>query len=141
VKHLEAFPGVLRDALLLFKGDPIRRRSSSGLFAPVEQAWHVADLEVEGYGARIEQLLSADGPHFADFDGETIAEQRRYVDLDLESALWRFESARATNVARLRATSVNLGRMRASSRSRGCGSIPHNVPYNRPSWSNSGQPI
>jgi hypothetical protein len=109
MKHLEAFPGVLRNALALFKGGQIRRRSSSGLFAPIEQAWHVADLEVEGYGARIVQLLLTDGPHFVDFDGDAIAEQRRYVDLGLESGLRRFESARVTNVARLcSATSEQL---------------------------------
>jgi hypothetical protein len=109
VKQLEAFPGVLRNALALFKGAQIRRRSSTGLFAPVEQAWHLADLEVEGYGARIEQLLLTDGRHFVDFDGGAIAEQRRYLDLDLESGLRRFENARATNVARLSfATSQQL---------------------------------
>ena len=114
MKHLEAFPGVLRNALALFQGAGIRRRSATGLFAPVEQAWHLADLEVEGYGARIEQLLLADGPHFADFDGGAIAEQRRYIDLDLESGLRRFEKARATNVARLRSATAEQLEHRAT---------------------------
>jgi len=98
----------------MFSGAEIRRRSSTGLFAPVEQAWHLADLEVEGYGARIEQLLPADGPHFADFDGGAIAEQRGYIDLDLESGLRRFESARATNVARLRSSTSEQREHRAT---------------------------
>ena len=72
-------------ASCLFCRDQRRRRSSTGLFAPVEQAWHIADLEVEGYGARIEQLLRADRPHFQDFKGEEIAAQRRYIELDLEA--------------------------------------------------------
>ena len=114
MKHLEAFPDVLRNALALFSGTQIRRRSSTGLFAPVEQAWHVADLEVEGYGARIEELLLTDGPHFCDFDGGAIAEQRRYVDLDLESGLRRFESARATNVAMLRSAASEQVEHRAT---------------------------
>ena len=114
MKHLEAFPGVLRNTLALFKGAQIRRRSSTGLFAPVEQAWHLADLEVEGYCARIEQLLLIDGPHFADFDGGAIAIERSYIDLDLETGLRRFESARATNVARLRSASAQQLQHRAT---------------------------
>ncbi len=114
MKHLAAFPRVLRTALALFPIDQIRRRSSSGLFAPVEQAWHLADLEVEGYGARIEQLLRSDGPHFADFQGGVIAEQRRYIDLDLEAGLQRFESARATNIARLRSAAPDQFERRAT---------------------------
>ena len=108
---LDEFPRILREALTLFSTEEQRRRSASGLFAPVEQAWHVADLEIEGYGARIEQLLRADGAHFLDFAGDVIAEQRHYADLDLESALRRFEAARTLNVARLReATSEQRGR-------------------------------
>lgn len=102
--QLLRFPERLRETLSLFSNDEIRRRSAEGLFAPVEQAWHIADLEVEGYGARIEELLRAGGPHFQDFRGEEIAAQRRYIELDLEPALARFASARAANVARLQLT-------------------------------------
>lgn len=114
MKQLEAFSSVLRNSLALFKGEQIRRRSSSGLFAPVEQVWHLADLEVEGYGSRIEQLLLTDGPHFVDFDGGAIAERRLYIDLDLEAGLRRFESARATNVARLRSATAEQLEHRAT---------------------------
>ncbi len=114
MKHLEAFPRVLRSALRSFAGDQVRRRSSTGLFAPVEQAWHLADLEVEGYGARIEHLLLNDGPRFSDFDGGAIAEQRRYIKLDLEAGLRRFDSARATNASRLRSASAQQLEHRAT---------------------------
>jgi hypothetical protein len=85
-----------------------------GLFAPIEQAWHLADLEVEGYGSRIEQLLRVDGPHFADFRGDAIAAQRRYIELEIESALQRFEQGRAMNVARLRAATGEQRERRAT---------------------------
>ncbi|MGZ8796620.1 MAG: DinB family protein [Thermoanaerobaculia bacterium] len=105
--QLLGFPERLRETFSLFSHDEIRRRSAKGLFAPVEQAWHIADLEVEGYGARIEQLLRADRPHFQDFKGDEIAAQRRYIELELEPALARFASARAANVARLRLTTAH----------------------------------
>lgn len=114
MQHLDRFPRILREALSLFSTEQQRRRSASGLFAPVEQAWHVADLEVEGYGARIEQLLHADGPRFLDFDGEKIAEQRHYIELDLESALRRFECVRAMNLARLRSATAEQRAHRAT---------------------------
>ncbi len=98
---IERFPHVLRAALTAIPATRIRERVSD-LFAPIEQAWHLADLEIEGYGARIEQLRERSGAHFLDFHGELIATQRRYIDLDLESALIRFESARASNLERLR---------------------------------------
>src|SRR5690242_1831886 len=110
---LDRFPKILRSALATIPRDKIRTRVRD-LFAPVEQAWHLADLEIEGYGARIEQLLDRSGAHFLDFNGGLIATQRRYIDLDLESALIRFESARAANVERLRSASDEQRRNEAT---------------------------
>lgn len=107
------FPHFIRAILTSIPSPQVRRRTS-GLFAPVEQAWHLADLEIEGYGSRIAQLLHADGPHFLDFDGETVAEQRHYLDLDLESALIRFESARTANLALLSFATADQRRHRAT---------------------------
>ena len=70
----------------------------------VEHLCHLADLESEGYGARIERLLTEEEPEWGDFDGEQIARERRYLEQDAEIALQRFADARARNVARLRAT-------------------------------------
>jgi len=55
--------------------------------------------------------LRSDGPHFSDFQGDVVASQRRYIELDLEPALQRFQSARSTNIARLHsATRTQLDR-------------------------------
>jgi hypothetical protein len=83
----------------------LRQRAADGTFALIEQAWHLADLEAEGYGARIEKMLAEDDPQLPDFRGDVVAEERRYVELELEPALERFASARAANVARLEALS------------------------------------
>ena len=107
------FPHFIRAILTSIPEQQLRLRTS-GLFAPIEQAWHLADLEIEGYGSRIAQLLHGDYPHFLDFDGETIARERRYIDLDLESALIRFETARAANLAMLSSATADQRRHRAT---------------------------
>src|SRR5262245_20588170 len=64
-------------------------------FSLVEHAWHLADLEREGFGARITRLATEERPVLPDFDGERAARERRYLDAELELGLTLFASARA----------------------------------------------
>jgi hypothetical protein len=98
---LRTFPATLRALIASAPQALIRTRAKDGTFALVEQAWHLADLEVEGYGERLKRILEQDDPSLPDFRGDVVAEQRRYIELELEPALERFASARAANVARL----------------------------------------
>jgi len=102
VDRLQRFPALLREVAAALSDSSIRTRPEGGGFAMVEQAWHLADLEVEGYTLRIARLLQESDPAWQDFDGETVARERRYIELDLESALRRFTAARLVNVRRLR---------------------------------------
>lgn len=101
IQQLKSFPAELRALLATAPHTRLRQRAADGTFALVEQAWHLADLEAEGYGARIEKMLNEDDPQLPDFQGDVIAEQRRYLELELEPALAKFEEARARNVARV----------------------------------------
>ncbi len=78
-------------------------RARSGPFALVEHAWHLADLEREGFGERIRRLLAEENPFLPDFDGERVAREREYLKLDLPAALAGFAAARAETLRRLRA--------------------------------------
>ncbi|HYZ89314.1 MAG TPA: DinB family protein [Myxococcales bacterium] len=99
--ELEAMPDLI---LRVFAGLPAELwRVRSGPFAFVEHCWHLADLEREGFGARIETLLAEDDPFLPDFDGEKIAAERQYLVLRVDVALAAFAAARARNVSRLRA--------------------------------------
>jgi hypothetical protein len=80
-----------------------RTRDSAGNFALVEQVWHLADLEEEGYTVRITRILGETNPSLPDFRGDVVARERRYIEQALAPALQRFESARAANIARLSA--------------------------------------
>lgn len=71
-------------------------------FAPVEQCWHLADLERDGYGARIRRLLAEEDPLLPDFDGARVAEERQYRSLSLAEGLRAFREARVANLRVLR---------------------------------------
>ena len=100
-EHLRAFPQQLRELIARVPAERLRVRAADGTFAAVEQVWHLADLEVEGYGERIRRIEGEDEPELVDFRGDVIAAERKYLELELEPALVRFEEARARNVAAL----------------------------------------
>lgn len=101
IDDLAAFSSTL-NGVIAKAGPKLRVRASDGNFALVEHLCHLGDLEREGYGMRIERLLSEERPEWDDFDGAAVAEQRNYLEQDPEAALQRFVEARAANVARLR---------------------------------------
>ena len=102
---LRTFPATLRTLLESVPPELLTKRSASGMFSCVENAWHLADLEVEGYGVRLRRLLGETSPSLPDFRGDVIAEERDYNNLPLAPALERFERARAENVALIDAAS------------------------------------
>jgi hypothetical protein len=77
------------------------RRPAEG-FAWVEQVWHLADLEREGFGVRLHRLLNEDDPSLADFAGDKVAQERLYLQRSVQAGLLEFAHARAANVLRLR---------------------------------------
>jgi hypothetical protein len=105
IDRLRTFPAELRARLESAPQTTLRQRAADGTFALIEHAWHLADLEVEGYGERIRKILEEDEPRLPDFKGDEVAKQRRYLELELEPALRRFEDARAANLARIESLS------------------------------------
>ena len=75
----------------------------AGTFGPVEQCWHLADLEREGFGARIRRLLNEVEPQLPDFDGAAVARERDYRSRSLAEGLAAFRAARSENLAALQA--------------------------------------
>ena len=100
--RLEQMPGFLETAFGALPAGETVVRASDGTFAPVEQCWHLADLERDGFLVRIRRLLSEDDPQLADFDGERVAEERRYRTLSLIEGLRAFREARAETLSKLR---------------------------------------
>ena len=79
--------------------DETRAAGPEGAFSPVEQVWHLADLEREGFGERIRRLQAESEPQLPDFDGARIAVERQYRSLSFEEGLRAFEAARLANIA------------------------------------------
>ena len=98
---LARMPGELSALFGALSANDARERRAGQAFSPVEQAWHLADLEHEGFGRRIERLLHEDRPALADFDGDAIAVERDYRRRSLRDGLAAFAAARAANLARL----------------------------------------
>jgi hypothetical protein len=98
---LNSMPEYLREIFAGLTSEQARTAGPDGAFSPVEQAWHLADLECEGFGVRIQRLLTESEPHLPDFDGTKIAAERNYRSLSLEDGLLAFTEARRKNVAAL----------------------------------------
>ena len=99
---LEAMPRELQSAARRMTPEAAAAAPADGGFSLLEQAWHLADLEREGYGARIRRLLAEEDPMLPDFDGARIAAERNYRALSLAEGLAAFLAARTANVALLR---------------------------------------
>ncbi len=102
LRELEEMPAFLEQRLAGLASDASTRRGADGSFAPVEQCWHLADLEQEGYGVRLRRLLTEEAPQLADFDGGRVAEERQYRQRSLREGLRAFAEARRANLSLLR---------------------------------------
>jgi hypothetical protein len=99
--QLKDMPQFLRERASKLPDLRFRQRPRAGGFAFVEQVWHLADLEREGFGQRIRRLREELNPALPDFDGERNARERNYLQLDLAEGLTRFSRAREDNLAAL----------------------------------------
>jgi len=102
---LESTPALLSRAARAVSRCEARRRPAAGGFSLVENVWHLADLEREGFGIRIRRMLREESPALLNFDGERIARERCYQERDLERGLMLFSRARALNLEALRGLS------------------------------------
>jgi hypothetical protein len=96
----------LRKTFRSLTAEEARAPGPAGAFSPVEQVWHLADLEREGFGLRIQRLRAESKPHLPDFDGTRIAQERNYRSLALSAGLEAFEAARDANLAALRSVAA-----------------------------------
>jgi hypothetical protein len=100
---LAAMPDYLRQQFAALSAAEASQPGPDGAFSPVEQVWHLCDLEREGFGVRIRRLRDETTPQLPDFDGARIAQQRGYRGLSLSAGLEGFAAARAANLAALQA--------------------------------------
>ena len=102
VEFLEQTPAFFRRQAQGYADGDLRWKPSAGQFSFVENACHLRDIEVEGYGARIRKLLAENHPELPDVDGARLARERDYNTQDFAAALADFERARAENLRAVR---------------------------------------
>ena len=107
MQSLAAMPSFLREAFASLSPEEARLPGPDGAFSPVEQVWHLADLECEGFALRIRRLRTEVGPVLADFDGATVAQERDYKTLSLLAGLAAFETSRGENISSLQSLSAD----------------------------------
>jgi DinB family protein len=100
--ELASMPGFLEQAFAGLSAEQITLPGPEGLFSPVKQVWHLADLEREGFAARIDRLQRETDPQLPDFDGAAVAAARDYRSLSLAAGLRTFKTARMNNIQQLR---------------------------------------
>ena len=101
LRSLSAMPDYLYEQFDSLTAEDARLPGPGGTFSPVEQVWHLADLEREGFGVRIRRLRDEQAPRLPDFDGAGIARERHYRSLSLREGLAAFALARKANLATL----------------------------------------
>ena len=99
--RLASMPAFLEKSAPRFPGADAQRRGPAGEFSFVENVWHLADLEREGYGERIARLRRETSPFLADFDGARLARERDYQGRSVAEGLAAFAAARGANLAAL----------------------------------------
>jgi hypothetical protein len=119
--RLESMPQYLVERFSVLSAGEAEIAGPGDTFAPVEQCWHLADLEREGFGLRIRRLLDEDEPRLPDFDGARIARERRYRTRDLAEGLLAFRTQRAANLALLRG--LDAGQWRRAGTQDGVGRV------------------
>jgi hypothetical protein len=98
VKTLRATPVVVRVLVAEVDDARLRRRPAPGEWAIIEVVAHLADTEERALG-RVRRMLAEDDPELASFDQEALAEERHYLDVDLEGELTRLEQLRREHLA------------------------------------------
>jgi hypothetical protein len=98
IDKLGAMPDYLAAEFASLAPDDALRPGPQNGFSPVEQCWHLADLEQEGFGERMQRLRTEVKPLLPDFAGDVIARDRNYRGKSLAEGLAAFRQARARNL-------------------------------------------
>ena len=120
---LESTAAVLSRAAAALSPAEARRRPAAGGFSLVENVWHLADLEREGYGLRIRRILSESNPALLNFEGDRMARERSYQERDIDRGIVLFARARAQNLEALRKLSRADWKRSGSQEGVGCVSL------------------
>lgn len=99
-RKLEELPRLLSALVARLPDAVLRARPAGQPYSVVEHAWHLADLEREGFGVRLHRMVREAHPFLPDFAGDRVAEERAYASLDGGLGAAVFAAARQANLSR-----------------------------------------
>lgn len=106
VSRLSAMPNFLMKAFQSLSEEEAKKPGPNDTFSPVQQCWHLADLEREGFAVRLRRILREERPELPDFDGARLAVERGYNTKSLAAGMEAFDKARAANLEVLRSVTI-----------------------------------
>ncbi len=98
LEQLSVMSSYLRSCFAGLTAEQALIRGPDDTFSPVEQVWHLADLERDGFALRIRRLLTETDPQLEDFDGACAARERDYRSRSLADGIKEFDAARRRNI-------------------------------------------
>lgn len=69
-------------------------------WAIIEVVAHMADTDERALG-RVHRMVNEEAPYLPAFDHEVLARERRYIEMDLDEEVRRYQEARGAHVAAL----------------------------------------
>jgi len=98
LQSLRDMPAWLQGAVESLSPAEAAERGPGGTFAPVEQCWHLAELERDAFRERLRRLREEDRPALEDFDGERAAIEGNYLGRSCADGVAAFAAARRANL-------------------------------------------
>jgi len=111
IAALKQMPETLRQQVADLTEAQLHYQPEGGYFSVLENICHLRDIEIEGYGVRLERLLTENHPTLPDINGGQLARERHYNKQSLQPALDAFVKARHVNLKILeKVTETQLAR-------------------------------
>lgn len=101
IDALTKTPETVADLVKNLSAPDLRVKNSPEEFSVIENVCHLRDIEIEGYTARINGILTENNPFLPDIDGSRLAVERDYHRQSLSEALQAFAVARNKNTQTL----------------------------------------
>jgi hypothetical protein len=100
--ELASMPDYLELAFADLTAHQRTQNGVDGRFSPIEHIWHLADLEQQGFAARIQRLKTEICPALENFEGARIAREGNYKQRSWTQGFNEFRNARSANLSTLR---------------------------------------
>lgn len=98
IASLKQMPENLRQQVASLTDAQLHFQPEGGYFSVLENICHLRDIEIEGYGVRLQRMLAENHPTLPDINGGQLARERHYSEQPLQPALDAFTRARHANL-------------------------------------------